>query len=66
MVGKVPIKEKGDAICILALCKSFAFAQARHKQSHALTYYYAPSYNYTPFTFKANKGCVTLWPFHLR
>jgi hypothetical protein len=40
-VGKVN-KGKRKMLCILALCKSFAFAQAivRHKQSHALTFTY--------------------------
>jgi len=65
MVGKVPIKEKEDAICIWHFAKVLLLHKLdTNSLMHLLTYYYyAPSYNYTPFTFKANKGCVTLWPF---
>ncbi len=61
LVGKGPIKEKEDANACGPLQKlCFCTSYTRHKQSHALTYY-ALAYYYIPFTFKANKGCVTLY-----
>ncbi len=53
---------------VALFAKSFAFAQAivdTNNLMHLLTYllacYYALAYYYIPFTFKANKGCVTLY-----